>query len=254
MQFIFFRGMENVSACRCVCVHMCVRRCDPPSSARRMSPWGRLLCSPTGGGGLLLPATRRPQAGWPPGPTRSGDLARFCPCYLKRGDRNFRSFQLCVWHIQRSWSISTLCGCAHWQSPLLELLWQTLKLCSAEMHRFPGAHSSQTLEKILLRIVHLIGVKREVGIRRTTSLTQQDHIPGAQRCPGRPWGGGSSGRCWAPAELMPGTFSRPAEPLVTGCAFAFAIYFQVKRTVLLKKKKNKTKINECYFSIQIILK
>lgn len=29
---------------------------------------------------------------------RSGNLLHFCPCYFKRGDRNFRSFRLCVWH------------------------------------------------------------------------------------------------------------------------------------------------------------
>jgi len=32
-QFIFFKGLENVSVCRCACVHVCVWLRDPPSPA-----------------------------------------------------------------------------------------------------------------------------------------------------------------------------------------------------------------------------
>lgn len=185
MQFIFFKGLENVSVCRCVCVHMCVRLCDPPSSAWRISPWECLLCS----WAMQTHRWRRAAAACDTQSHRqtglflvpwAGNLVRFCPYYFKRGDRNFRSFQLCVWH--RSL----------FSAPGASPRFVVARTDKAHCYSSSGRHAkalqcrdasfhwcSQFIncwENTFTSCMCYIGVKWEAGIRNTISLIQKDHI------------------------------------------------------------------------------
>lgn len=95
MRFIFFKGLENVSVCRCVCVHMC-------SSSARRGGLQDCLHAP----GSAVPRMKGWQCLWQwsyrqvglSNTLHSGNLVHICPCDFQRGDSSSRLLQLCVWH------------------------------------------------------------------------------------------------------------------------------------------------------------
>lgn len=85
MRFIFFKGLENVSVCRCVCVHMAVWSSRSAQGEAAGLPWAPGLAAP-----VLL------QAHWPL--QHSGNPGHVCLGDFQRGGSSSRLLQLCVWH------------------------------------------------------------------------------------------------------------------------------------------------------------
>lgn len=185
-QFIFFKGLENVSVCRCVCVHMCARLRDPPSSAWRIS----LLCrravqTRRWGGGCCLGHTI-PHMGWPLRCTLLWKPSSLLPVLFHEKDRNFRSSQLCVWqrslfkapgaspHLVVARTDKAHCYSSFGSRAKASRCWAAaFHWCSQFVNCWENACTCY------------IGVKWEAGIRKTIPLIQKDCILSARCYPDR---------------------------------------------------------------------
>lgn len=190
MRFIFFKGLENVSVCRCICVHMCTWLCDP-----QVLPEGKPVGRPT------VPRAVQPhrwrgwqrlwhvlQADWPLQHTPLWEPCSPLPILFQERGQQFQVVPaLCVAQepIQGSWSSCSSgaahAGRAHCPSPVGR---------QARASQWPEHHSVVLRAQKLLRECFMSctcyrGVKHEAGMRNALPLIQKDHILHAQCCLGR---------------------------------------------------------------------